>query len=161
MEIILYSTQDDDLRVSKSLTALKTLSNINLLDEDEINTPSFIVTADDDLLPCNYAYIAKYHRYYFAKVTILDGLRFRVDMTVDRLMSFINPNKAALSGYVERNANNYNLNILDDQAIFTNDRDVKTVAITNNGLTNAIENWKLIGLFNAGLCNSVGEEVTP
>jgi hypothetical protein len=160
MEIILYSTQDDDLRVSKSLTALKTLSNINLLDEDEINTPSFIVTAGDDLLPCNYAYIAKYHRYYFAKVTILDGLRFRVDMTVDRLMSFIQPNKAALSGYVERNENNFNKDIVDDQAVFTNDRDIKTVAITVNGIAKPLENWKLIGVFNAGLCNTV-EEVTP
>ena len=63
MEIILYSTQDDDLRVSKTITAIKTLSDINLLDEDEINTPSFIVTADDTILPCNYTYIAKYHRY--------------------------------------------------------------------------------------------------
>ena len=160
MTIILYSISDDDLKVSKALgTATATFSNVNLLNEDDINNPYFDITYDASYLGVNYAYVEAWHRYYFVDITILTGNIMRFTLRVDCLMSFINPNKSSLTGYVERNEQRFNVNILDEQGIFTNDRDIKTVAITSNGLTKAIENWKLIGVFNAGLCNT--EEVTP
>lgn len=161
MTIILYSVSDDDLKVNKTLgTAIATFNDVEITDEDNIHEPHFIITLNSTYLSVNYAYIEAWHRYYFVKINILDGNRMEFILTVDRLMSFVNANKASLTGYVERNANNFNLNILDEQAVFTNDRDIKTAAVTYSGVTKAIEGWKLVGLFNAGLCNSI-EEVTP
>ena len=161
MTINLYSISDDDLKVSKTLgTATATFSNVNLLNEDDINNPYFDITLNSSYLGVNYAYVSDWHRYYFVDITILSGNIMRFNLRVDRLMSFIAPNKSTLTGYVERSTNHYNLNILDDQGVFTNDRDIRTQAVTYNGAALPIENWKLVGLFNAGLCNSV-EEVTP
>ena len=158
MTIILYNVSDDDLKVTKSLTnVVATFSDINLLNEDDISNPYFDITYNASYLSVNYAYVSAWNRYYFADITILTGNIMRFTLRVDRLMSFINPYKASLTGYVERNANNFNKDIVDDQGVFTNDRDVKTVAITYNGLPRPIEDWKLIALFNAGLCNT--EEV--
>ena len=158
MTIILYSTSDDDLKVDKTLTQIVELNNINLLNEDNIHEPYFDITLNDSYLSVNYAYIAAWHRYYFVKIDILNGNVMRFNLNVDRLKSFIAPNESNLTGYVERNASNFNKYILDDQAVFTNDRDIKTAAVTYSGLTKAIESWKLVALFNAGLCNSVEEE---
>lgn len=161
MTIILYSVSDDDLKVNKTLgTAIATFNDVEITDEDNIHEPHFIITLNSTYLSVNYAYIEAWHRYYFVKINILDGNRMEFILTVDRLMSFVNANKASLTGYVERSTNHYNLNILDDQGVFTNDRDIRTQAVTYNGAARPIENWKLIGLFNAGLCDSV-QEVTP
>lgn len=158
MTIILYNVSDDDLKVNKTLgTAVATFTSINLLNEDDINNPYFDITYDATYLSINYAYVEAWHRYYFVDIVILSGNMMRFNLRVDRLMSFINPNKASLTGYVERNANNFNKDIVDDQAVFTNDREIKTVAVTSNGLPKPIENWKLIALFNAGLCNTQEE----
>ena len=161
MIIHLYSISDDDLKVSKTLGTPTTFNNINLLNEDDISNPYFDITLNTSYLGVNYAYVPAWHRYYFVDITILSGNIMRFTLRVDRLMSFIAPNESSLTGYVERNASNFNKYILDDQAVFTNDRDIKTAAVTYSGLTKAIENWKLVALFNAGLCNSVEEEVTP
>lgn len=158
MTIILYSTSDDDLKVDKTLTQIVELNNVNLLNEDNIHEPYFDITLNASYLSVNYAYIAAWHRYYFVKIDILNGNVMRFNLNVDRLKSFIAPNESSLTGYVERNASNFNKYILDDQAVFTNDRDIKTAAVTYSGLTKAIENWKLVALFNAGLCNSIEEE---
>lgn len=154
ISVVFYNTSSDDLRVNKSLGTAKGTYSCDLLEECDITNPKIIVTANSSLIGVNYCYIADYHRYYYAKLTILDGNRFQFDLSVDRLMSFVNPNKANLTGYVERNASDYNMNIMDDQAIFTNDRDIVTKNIGVSGITKTLDNWKLLGVFNAGLCNT-------
>lgn len=156
MTIHLYSISDDNLKVSKTLgTATATFENVNLLNEDDINNPYFDITLNAAYLSVNYAYVPAWHRYYFVDITIQSGNIMRFSLRVDRLMSFIAPNESNLTGYVERSTNHFNLNILDDQGIFTNDRDIRTQAVTYNGAVRPIDNWKLVALFNAGLCNSV------
>lgn len=156
MTIHLYSISDDNLKVSKTLgTATATFDNVNLLNEDDINNPYFDITLNANYLSVNYAYVPAWHRYYFVDITIQSGNIMRFSLRVDRLMSFIAPNESNLTGYVERSTNHFNLNILDDQGIFTNDRDIRTQAVTYNGAVRPIDNWKLVALFNAGLCNSV------
>lgn len=156
MTIHLYSISDDNLKVSKTLgTATATFENVNLLNEDDINNPYFDITLNANYLSVNYAYVPAWHRYYFVDITIQSGNIMRFSLRVDRLMSFIAPNESNLTGYVERSTNHFNLNILDDQGIFTNDRDIRTQAVTYNGAVRPIDNWKLVALFNAGLCNSV------
>ena len=156
ISVSFYNTSSDDLRVNKSLgTALGTYS-CDLLEECDIHNPKIIVNANASLVNTNYCYIATYHRYYYAKLTILDGNRFQFDLSVDRLMSFVNPNKANLTGYVERNEFDFNKDIVDDQAIFTNDRDIVTKIVATNeyGAGVPMGNWRLLALFNAGICNT-------
>lgn len=156
MTIHLYSISDDNLKVSKTLgTATATFENVNLLNEDDINNPYFDITLNANYLSVNYAYVPAWHRYYFVDITIQSGNIMRFSLRVDRLMSFIAPNESNLTGYVERSTNHFNLNILDDQGIFTNDRDIRTQAVTYGGEVRPIDSWKLVALFNAGLCNSV------
>lgn len=156
MTIHLYSISDDNLKVSKTLgTATATFDNVNLLNEDDINNPYFDITLNANYLSVNYAYVPAWHRYYFVDITIQSGNIMRFSLRVDRLMSFIAPNESNLTGYVERSTNHFNLNILDDQGIFTNDRDIRTQAVTYGGEVRPIDSWKLVALFNAGLCNSV------
>lgn len=155
MTIILYSTSDDDLKVDKTITQIAELNNVNLLNEDNIHEPYFDITLNSSYLSVNYAYIAAWNRYYFVKIDILNGNVMRFNLNVDRLKSFIAPNESSLTGYVERSTNHFDLRIFDDQGIFTNDRDIRTQAVTYNGAVKPIDSWKLVGLFNAGLCNSV------
>ena len=156
ISVSFYNTSSDDLRVNKSLgTALGTYS-CDLLEECDIHNPKIIVNANSGLLGVNYCYIPSFHRYYYAKLSILDGNRFQFDLSVDRLMSFVNPNKAGLVGYVERNEFEFNEHIVDDQAIFTNDRDIVTKIVSANeyGAGVPMGNWRLLALFNAGICNT-------
>lgn len=156
MEITLYSISDDDLKVTKTLgSAVAHFTEVNLLSEDEINNPYFDITLNSQYLSINYAYVPAWHRYYFVDITILSGNIMRFTLRVDRLMSFIAPNESNLTGYVERSTNHFDLRILDDQGVFTNDRDIRTQAVTYNGAVKPIDAWKLVALFNAGLCNSV------
>lgn len=156
MEITLYNISDDDLKVTKTLgTAVAHFTEVNLLSEDEINNPYFDITLNSNYLSINYAYVPAWHRYYFVDITILSGNIMRFTLRVDRLMSFIAPNELNLTGYVERSTNYFDLRILDDQGVFTNDRDIRTQAVTYNGAVKPIDAWKLVALFNAGLCNSV------
>ena len=156
MEITLYNISDDDLKVTKTLgTAVAHFTEVNLLSEDEINNPYYDITLNANYLSVNYAYVPAWHRYYFVDITILSGNIMRFTLRVDRLMSFIAPNESNLTGYVERSTNHFDLRILDDQGVFTNDRDIRTQAVTYNGAVKPIDAWKLVALFNAGLCNSV------
>ena len=155
IHVLLQSTSDDNLKVNKTLTNIGGYY-ADLLEECTVDNPKIIVTNTDSaaLLSVNYAYIEDFHRYYFAKCTILDGTRFQFDLSVDRLMSFVNPNKSSISAYIERNETDYQKDILDDQAIFTNDRDITTRLITDSGHIVTMDKWHIIGCFNAGLCNT-------
>lgn len=155
MNVVFYSTSDDSLKVNKSLTLIGSY-NCQLKEVCSVNNPGFEISMNTNLLNANYAYVADFHRYYFIKITILDGTRLLIEGSVDRLMSFIQPNRAGLAGYVERNENDYNVRLVDNQAVFTNDRDIITRTIINprKGTETKLDNWRLVGLFNAGLCNT-------
>lgn len=156
LSVNFYNTSSDNIRVNKSLASVGSYS-CDLLEECSVDTPKIIVNASASLAVANFAYIEAFHRYYYAKATILDGNRIQFDLSVDRLMSFVNPYKASITAYIERNQNKFNKAILDDQAMFTNDRDIITKIIVDPGFDyngRNIEDWKLIGVFNAGLCNT-------
>lgn len=154
LNITLYNTNSDALRVNKTLSAIGSY-NCDLLETSTRNAPKITLNASNDIINANYAYIPDYHRYYYVEdVVILDGYRVQLNLSVDRLMSFIQPNVASLVGYVERNENDFNTKLVDDQAIFTNDRTIVTKLITDNDVDVTLDNWKIIGTFNSGLCNT-------
>lgn len=51
--------------------------------------PSFLVDYNENLLSCNYAYIADWgNRYYFCQVTTENGGNIRIDCAVDALTTY-------------------------------------------------------------------------
>lgn len=88
MDIILYNTTDDNRKMNKALTAIKTIS-IRLKDDTDIMHP--VIELDAANLPptANYCYIAAFNRYYYINQ---QGIKIGRDLTltlaVDVLMSF-------------------------------------------------------------------------
>lgn len=160
LSVTLYNTASDNLKVAKSLSTIGTYS-CDLLEECSVSNPSIIVNAGGSIATCNYAYISAWHRYYWAHPIVLDGYRIRLDLTVDPLMSFVNPNKGSIQAYIERNENTYNKHLFDNQAVFDVDRDYIIYKLTSGGDTRRVDNYKLIGVFNAGLCNGQTTHTVP
>ena len=153
--VIFYNTSDDNLKVTKTLTQFASY-NCEIKGECSIDNPRIEVDYVSGIQACNYAYIEDFHRYYYVKPVILDGHRIQFDCSVDRLMSFVSPNKGNITAYITRNENDYNPDIKDEQGVFLDEKDTTTRLVANNvTLPLSIDNWKFIGLFNAGLCNDV------
>ena len=88
MDIILYNTADDNRKLNKTLTEIKTIP-VRLKDDADIMHP--VIELDSANLPptANYCYIAAFNRYYFINQ---QGIKIGRDLTltlaVDVLMSF-------------------------------------------------------------------------
>lgn len=88
MDIILYNTTDDNRKLNKTLTAIKTIS-VRLKDDTDIMHP--VIELDAANLPptANYCYIAAFGRYYYINQQgIKVGRDLTLTLTVDVLMSF-------------------------------------------------------------------------
>lgn len=88
MDIILYNNTDDNRKMNKSLTAIKTIS-VRLKDDADIMHP--IIELDGANLPltANYCYIADFKRYYYINQRgIKIGRVLTLTLSVDVLMSF-------------------------------------------------------------------------
>ena len=88
MDIILYNNTDDNRKLNKSPTAIKTIS-VRLKDDTDIMHP--IIELDGANLPltANYCYIAAFNRYYYINQQgIKIGRDLVITLSVDVLMSF-------------------------------------------------------------------------
>ena len=88
MDIILYNNTDDNRKLNKSPTAIKTIS-VRLKDDTDIMHP--VIELDGANLPptANYCYIAAFGRYYYINQQgIKIGRDLVLTLSVDVLMSF-------------------------------------------------------------------------
>lgn len=88
MDIILYNTTDDNRKLNKTLTAIKTIP-VRLKDDTDIMHP--VIELDAANLPptANYCYIAAFGRYYYINQQgIKVGRDLMLTLSVDVLMSF-------------------------------------------------------------------------
>lgn len=88
MDIILYNTADDNRKLNKTLTAIKTIP-VRLKDDTDIMHP--VIELDSANLPptANYCYIAAFGRYYYINQQgIKIGRDLTLTLSVDVLMSF-------------------------------------------------------------------------
>lgn len=88
MDIILYNTTDDNRKLNKTLTAIKTIP-VRLKDDTDIMHP--VIELDGANLPptANYCYIAAFNRYYYINQQgIKIGRDLVLTLSVDVLMSF-------------------------------------------------------------------------
>lgn len=119
MDIILYNNTDDNRKLNKTLTAIKTIS-ARLKDDTDIMHP--VIELDAANLPptANYCYIADFKRYYYINQQgIKIGRDLTLTLSVDVLMSF----KDVISNSVvvaRRSGTNYNKMLPDTIPIQAN-----------------------------------------
>ena len=88
MDIILYNTTDDNRKLNKALTAIKTIAVLLKYDTDIMHP---VIELDAANLPptANYCYIAAFGRYYYINQQgIKVGRDLTLTLSVDVLMSF-------------------------------------------------------------------------
>lgn len=118
MIITLYKSPGERNLLNRSLTVVKTMSTIEATDELSIETPTVLIDRDDSIIGFDYAYIQEFNRYYFLTgLNIVNGNQFRLELTVDPLMSF---RSQILSSQciAKRSTSNINPEIEDNQVVF-------------------------------------------
>lgn len=77
-QIALYQTTSSNMRIDKKCTHLHTYSNITMKEGTSITSPVITLCASDqNVCIANYAYIPKFHRYYYIEdVVNIGGHRF-------------------------------------------------------------------------------------
>lgn len=87
MDIVLYTTGSEKERIVKTLSNGLTLTG-TLREESSVINPSFIIQ-DENPSSYNYCYISEFNRYYFiTNITSIRTNLWRIDCSVDVLMSF-------------------------------------------------------------------------
>lgn len=84
---IAYTSTSDPKYVSKQLQQLASITMQPITPVD-ILSPSFRVEFYVSRYPINYVYVPDWHRYYYAKLELLDGQSCLLHCTVDPLMSY-------------------------------------------------------------------------
>lgn len=117
MNIDFYANGDDKRVINKTLGTAKVLTGCQLINESSVINPIIEIDIDPTLYGYNYAYIAYFGRYYYiTDITVIDGARMRVNLSVDVLKSFASQ---ILECYVNsrRNEKNYDMYLPDDRMI--------------------------------------------
>lgn len=120
MTITLYKSPGERNRLSRSMTVVKTLSNAELTDAVNIETPELLIDRDDTIIGFDYVYIESFGRYYFLNdLQIVNGNQFKILLESDPLMSFRSGilNSSCIA---KRSTSNINPEIEDNQAAFKN-----------------------------------------
>lgn len=118
MTITLYKSPGERNLLNRSLTIVKTMNTIEATDEINIESPTVLIDRDDSIIGFDYAYIPAFNRYYFLTgLNIVNGNQFRLELTVDPLMSFRNQilNSQCIA---KRSTSNINQEIEDNQVVF-------------------------------------------
>lgn len=113
--MILYSVNDEDFKVDKSLTAGKTVQFNVKGDFDEIE-PTFDVAFDPSSYNKNYLYCSINGYYYFIRKKTIVNHRIIMSCYVDALMS-LKTDLRNSSGHVVRSASNYDEYIADSMVV--------------------------------------------
>ena len=107
MTIKTYRFLGDPRKVDKSLTAVKTYSNAEIVGDMSIHTPTISLQLDSftDVINFNYIYITELRRYYYVEETTIreDGF-VQIRCKVDVLKSFKNDILGSTQ-YIDRQQN--------------------------------------------------------
>lgn len=115
--------------LNKSLTEIKSVK-YQVWEPFDILHPTLTVRRDDALLDCNYVYIPKFNRYYFATVQVQKGNEMIVSCDIDPLESWKTRGLLDLSVPVIRQENKYNMYITDSKMPFLAKGEKQIVKIT-------------------------------
>lgn len=116
MEVQLYNTSSAHNVVRKQKTLLRTI-NGELREDCAMENLTMNVTYFSDYYRCNYAYVPELHRYYYVRVTLIDGQQVRLTMKSDALSSFYDGYKDSKI-IAKRSSSSVNPNIVDNASPF-------------------------------------------
>lgn len=151
LEVEGFLRESTDIVNPRIYLELPTESGSLLIDEDneEIEDADgfAIVSGDDAVLRCNYAYIPEFHRYYFvSNITIKNKTLYTLSLSCDELMSF-KDYFLGLEALIDRNEFDYNPLADDSLMPFELDEDVEIVypeSIAPEGsLTEFLSDWDI------------------
>ena len=101
MQVKLFRTLDDNRKVNKSKTLIKTLE-MNPVTSTNLLSPEFVVDYDASILDANYAQVDDFnHRWYFVSPpTLIRGgkLSFSFSVDVTQVINFL-----TITGTIKRN----------------------------------------------------------
>ena len=132
MSVTFYNLTDDANVVNKTNKTLVNTFNCDVYDDQDIETPSFLLPSTANL-NINYCYVANFGRYYFCKVRQLKDGRRIVECEVDALTTFWNDFKGSPC-IANRSASNYNKEITDDEILREPTMSVYSEALHNNSV---------------------------
>lgn len=131
LEVEGFLRESTDIINPRIYLELPTESGSALIDEDseEIEDADgfAIVSGDDAVLRCNYAYIPEFHRYYFvSNIAIKNKTLYTLSLACDELMSF-KDYFLGLDALIDRNEFDYNPLANDSIMPFELDEDIDIV----------------------------------
>lgn len=115
-DIQLYNNSSAHNVVRKNKTLLRTITGV-LKENAYMERITCNVTYFEDYYRCNYAYIPKFHRYYYVTVVLMDGGQVRLVMKSDALSSFYDGYRNSKI-IAKRSSSNCNPNIVDTASPF-------------------------------------------
>lgn len=138
MQIVFYKTTDTNNTVPKTKTEIATLTG-TLKEACSITSPVIRVNrnTNDTILTANYAYIAKFNRYYFINDIVVDGQFFIVSCKCDVLDSFWDEWKNS-NQCIDRQETQFNVNLQDPLLPITSEKKYKAVPIGTSPFTVSI-----------------------
>lgn len=129
--IVLYQNSAERNRVDKTnyLTKIKTISG-TVRDVTSIVNISILI--EYDTVPnFNYCYLPAFRRYYYiTDVSTVNKNLWELSLSCDVLMSYKDAIKNC-SGFIERNENLYNENIVDKQRVIEQGYDIEEINLDN------------------------------
>lgn len=111
MQVELFRTLDDNRKVNKSKTLIKTLE-MNPVTSTNLLSPEFVVDYDASILDANYAQVDDFnHRWYFVSPpTLIRGGKLSFSFSVDVTQT---PNFMSIKGTIKRNEFTSKSNVSD------------------------------------------------
>lgn len=112
--LVLFHNNSENIEVYKDLEELGSFENIEVMDETNLSSPSFIINSiTAEAVKGTYLYYAPFKRYYYVdSITMVNNDLWRLETTCDLLMSF-RDELMEQTAILNRQANNYNLYLSD------------------------------------------------
>ena len=135
MDIVTYTSTNDNNYINKKLTNSATISNVTLKNSTDYVNPNLLIQSDS--ISFNYVYIEKFGRYYFVReITAMKNNIWSVQLHVDVLMSFRSQikNVRAITKRQEYLCNN---DLIDDRMKLLNYPAIQTNLTFPNGFLDA------------------------
>ena len=126
MTIKTYRFLGDSRKIDKTIAAVKTYSNAEIVGDMSIHTPTISLQMDSftDVINFNYIYIQELRRYYYViDSTIREDGFVQLQCKVDVLKSF-KADILASTQYVERQENKCSYQVPDDGYIIKSNRNM-------------------------------------
>lgn len=117
MDATFYTNTSAENVLNKSLNEIKSVK-YQVYEPFNILHPVLILKRDDALLNCNYVYIPKFERYYFATIEIQKGNQMIASCDVDALESWKNKGLMNLQLPIVRQEHKYNMYLTDNKLPF-------------------------------------------